>query len=418
MVWYGHFPNYLIIASGVIALSALLGSGALARSAYLSADDSEGLERLSEFAVFVCFLAFYAVTAGNDASPFNAHIRQAFAFIHGHVDVDAPNYIEHAVFQGRSYQLHPPLPAFILMPIVAIFGMDTNQTMISIIVGALDVAFAWRMLRRFRITTNARMWLTVFFGVGTIVWFETVSGTSWAVAMLFAIGFTMPALDEVLGPARPLRVGIWAGLAALARNDLVLVWPMYAALTYLKRRELRELTWMIPGFAFTMLVYTGFNWVRYHSIFDHTEFIFVESFAKGTRVFGLQYLPGNINTILFMAPALNDTFPYFHPVFGGQSLLLTSPAFLLALRPSFRRLEVVLVGLSVLAAMTPSLLYFANGYAQFGTRHYLHAFPFLLVLMAMGMHRRADQMARILIVASVFLIAFGVWHVRMYGFAS
>ena len=30
----------------------------------------------------------------------------------------------------------------------------------------------------------------------------------------------------------------------------------------------------------------------------------------------------------------------------------------------------------MLIAMTPSLFYFTNGFAQFGTRHYLHTFPF------------------------------------------
>jgi hypothetical protein len=73
------------------------------------------------------------------------------------------------------------------------------------------------------------------------------------------------------------------------------------------------------------------------------------------------------------------------------------------------------VGLAAVIAMTPSLFYFTNGFAQYGTRHYLHAFPFQLLLMAFGIHRRADQLTRILIVASVVLIAFGVWHERFYG---
>ena len=73
------------------------------------------------------------------------------------------------------------------------------------------------------------------------------------------------------------------------------------------------------------------------------------------------------------------------------------------------------MGIAALISMTPSLFYFTNGFAQYGTRHYLHTFPFLLILMALGVHRRVDQMSRILIVASVLLIAFGVWHERFYG---
>ena len=53
-------------------------------------------ELFSQFAVFVVFLAFYSITAGSDTNPFNAHVRQAVAFVHGHTLIDAPNYIEHA----------------------------------------------------------------------------------------------------------------------------------------------------------------------------------------------------------------------------------------------------------------------------------------------------------------------------------
>ena len=112
-------------------------------------------EMLSQVAVFVAFLAFYAITAGSDSSPFNAHVRQAFALIHGHSYIDAPNYIEHAQIGAYSYQLHPILPALLLMPFAAIWGMDSNQAIFSIIVGALDVALAWRLLGRFRLTVNA-----------------------------------------------------------------------------------------------------------------------------------------------------------------------------------------------------------------------------------------------------------------------
>ena len=95
---------------------------------------------LSQFAVFVVFLAFYAITAGSDTSPFNAHVRQAFAFIHGHTYIDAPNYIEHAQVGPYSYQLHPMLPAILLMPFAAIWGMNTNQNYFSI----LWVRSTWR----------------------------------------------------------------------------------------------------------------------------------------------------------------------------------------------------------------------------------------------------------------------------------
>src|SRR5271170_1361533 len=200
-------------------ISAILASAAFAYSFWLSdpASMTEVVvarnEMLSQFAVFVTFLVFYSITAGSDTSPFNAHVRQAFALNHRHTYIDAPNYIEHAQVGPFSYQLHPILPALFLMPFTAIWGMDTNQTMFSIVFGAIDVALAWRLLGRFRLTVNARAWLTVFFGAGTIVWYETVHGTSWGVSMVVAIAMTLLALDEIFDEARPGVAGSFAALA-------------------------------------------------------------------------------------------------------------------------------------------------------------------------------------------------------------
>jgi hypothetical protein len=405
----GEYPSRLLVAAGLVAFVALYATYAL-RGIELT---PKRLEALSEFAVFAMFLAFYAATAGNDSSPFNAHIRQAYSLWHAHIWIDAPNYIEHAQVGGFSYQLHPLLPAFLLMPVVAFWGMDTNQTFVAIIFGALDAALAWRMLGRFHLTTSARTWLAIFFGAGTILWSESINGGSWEVSMVVAIAFTLLALDETFGASRPLWIGILAGLAALARYDLAFVWPFYVVLVYSRRRQLAELAEFVPGFLLAAIVYVLFNELRYHSLFDRGVFIFA---PPGSRLFALPNFPGNIYTLLFMAPSVNGNFPYIHPTFGGQALILTSPAFVLALRPSYRKFETAMVALAALVAMTPSLFYFTNGFSQFGTRHYLHAFPFLLVLMAIGVHRRADQMTRILIVVSVFLIAFGVWHIRWYGY--
>jgi hypothetical protein len=407
----GEAPSRVLLFSGLIAITSLYATFVI--SALKVDTTPHHLEVLSELAVFSLFLAFYAATAGSNPSPFDAHVRQAFAFVHGHVWIDAPNFIEHAQVGKFSYQLHPLLPAFLLIPFAAVWGMDTNQTIFCMMFGALDVALAWRMLARFRLTSSARIWLTAFFGLGTIVWYEAINGGSWEVSMLVAIAFTLVALDEVLGDARPAIVGLFAGLAALARYDLSFTWPFFVSLTYLRRPRLSDLKWMAPGFALTAIIYVVFNEIRYHSLFDRGVFIFAPA---GSKLFGFQYLVGNLNTVLFMQPSENATFPYFHPTFGGQALIFTSPAFILAMRPSFRRIETVLIGLAAIVTMIPSLLYWTNGFSQFGTRHYLHAFPFLLVLMALGIHRRADQLTKILIAISIFLITFGVWHIRWYGF--
>jgi Gpi18-like mannosyltransferase len=408
--------NFLVYVALALAVCGLFAPDSAAGRAALKslAVDMHG-ERWTTFAVFVAFLMLYAVTM-YQPNPFNAHVRQAFAFIHGHTWIDAPKYIEHAQFNGQSYQLHPPLPAILLIPFVAWWGMATSQSLFSVVVGAIDVALAWKMLGRLKLTSNARVWLTVFFGMGTIIWSEAVNGGSWEVTMTVAAGFTLAALAELFGEARPWLIGLLAGLAAIARYDLAFVWPLWIALAYLRHRNIRELLPMAPGFALAALVYGAFNFARYGNLFDRGVFVFA---PQGSVLFSFKYLAGNLYTLLFMAPNVSNKFPYVHPGIGGQALILTSPAFVLALRPSFSRsVPAILLAMAVIS-IVPDLFYWTNGFAQFGTRHYVHAFPFLLALMALGLPRgRVDQLTRILIGYSVMLIAFGVWHIGFYGFGG
>jgi hypothetical protein len=410
--------NFLIYFATAIALGGLWVTRRARRGA--SASFSRRIhaalsnEQWNTLAVFAAFLALYGATMF-EPSPYNEQVRQAFAFVHGHTYIDAPqSFIEHAQIGPYSYAIHPPLPAIVLMPFTAIWGMDTNQTEFSVVIGAIDVALAWILLGQLKVNPNPRVWLTLFFGMGNILWYESVIGTTWALPMNFALLFELASLIELFGEARPLWLGIYAALTALARYDLALAAPVYAIVAMARGRKLTEMFAMVPPFLVAGAMFIGFNEVRYHTMFD-VGILKVARDQGYSGAFGIKYLPGNLFTLLFMAPTVNGTFPYIHPVFSGQALILTSPAFVLALRPSFKRLTVSMMGLGAVLVALPALFHFTNGFAQFGTRLYLPTFPFLFVMMAIGMRRRTDQLSKILISVSIFLIAFGVWHIHVWG---
>ena len=374
-------------------------------------EDTLALERWSAMAAFSAFLALYAVTRF-DPTPYNEQVRQAFALLHGHTYIDAPkSFLEAAQIGPYRYALHPPLPALLLMPWVLVYGMDIDQTTWSLFIGAIDVALMWRLLGRFRLTVDSRVWLTAFFGAGTVLWYETIMGHTWALPETVSILFTLLALHEAFGRARTLWLGIWAGLAALARYELAIAGFTYAILALMRGRRVRDILWMIPGFAAVGAFFVPFNYARFGSFFDQGVMI---TGPAGAPVFSVNYLLGNIQTVFFLEPRMIDTFPYFQPTFAGQAITYTSPAFVLALRSSLLRLEPLLMAVTALIVSIPSLLCYANGFAQFGTRHYLQVFPFLIVMMAMGM-RRADRLAKVLIVTSIIFIAYGIWYIKLWG---
>ena len=408
--WYKEFPIWPALTAGAIAWSLLVWPAALKRRL---AEDAAVLERWCTWTVFATFLALYAVSSFPN-TPYNEQVRQAVALLQGHTYIDAPkSFLEAAQIGPYRYALHPPLPAILMLPFAAIWGMNVNQTMWSLFIGAIDAALAWRLLGRFRLSVSGRVWLTLFFAAGTILWSETIYGNTWSMPETCSLMFTLAALEEAFGPARPFRLGIFAGLASLSRYELAIAGATYAILALLRGRRIRDLFLMVPGFAAVGVVFVGLNEARFGSFFDQGVAL---TGPKGAPAFGLRYLLGNINTIFFMVPNVNDNFPYFHPNFGGLSLIFTSPALVLAFKANLARIEALLMLVTAFLISLPSLLCYANGFAQFGTRHYLQVFPFLLVLMAMGM-RRPDRLTKILIVTSIIFIAFGVVHVRIWGLA-
>jgi hypothetical protein len=417
IAWFKSGPGYLAFFAAAIAVAGLA-----VRS--INKEDAPPRLRLlalspegwSTLAVFSAFLAFYAVT-GFAETDFNEQARQAVAFLHGHTYIEAPehSYIEYYQDGPYKYALHPALSAILLIPLASIWGPATPQTAFSIFVGALGVALAWRLLGRFPLKINARIWLTFFFGAGTVFWFETIQGASWSLPMVVAVCFILAALIEAFGRARPVWLGTFAALAGLARYDLVLCAPVFAGLAYMRGRRIKEVLWMAPGFIVVGVVFVALNEARFHSFFD-MGVILNQNGPKGQPIFSLRYLPGNLYTIFFMAPAYDSRFPYIHPTFMGQAIPLTSPAFVLAFRASLRRAEPLMMWFTALLGSLPSLLCWMNGYAQFGTRHYVPVFPFLLVLMALGLRRRADQFTKILIGTSIALVTFGIWHIHMWGY--
>lgn len=363
--------------------------------------------------VFVAFLGLYWITRGPETW-FNEQTRQAVAFLHGHADINGGGFIEVARVDNRMYALHPPLAAVLMMPLAAIWGEQAPQGKLAIFLGALDVALACQLFLTLGLSTEACVWLTVFFGLGTIFWSHPIDGNTWAMPMIVAVGFTFAALIEVFGQARPLWLGILVALAALARYDLALTIPVFMGLAFLRGRSLRELLWMAPGLTAALLGFVAFNEVRYGTWFDVGVSV---TGPHGGPAFSPLYIPARFYEVFFLAPGLDaGTFPYFKPLAQGQSLTLTSPAFALALRPSFRRPEVVLLALAVVLGSIPSLLCYTGGLG-FGARHFIQVFPFLIAMMALGMPKPVDQLSKILIGLSVALVGLGLWRLRISGFA-
>jgi hypothetical protein len=223
----------------------------------------------------VVALGIYLATQGERF--YDHFVWQASAFLEGQAAIRYPvggsaTSYGNAFFQDvlpvvssdgvpRGLIPFPPLPALILVPFVAAWGLNADDQTIFTTLAALDVAICWWMIGRLRIRPVARLAATLFFAFGTVFWYTAQLATTWYQAHIVAVGLAMlavglaigndreaqadePGLDGVSGdegvPAPPpsarhrlaidrrqFVVGLLFGLAATARLTTLVAAPFF-----------------------------------------------------------------------------------------------------------------------------------------------------------------------------------------------
>jgi hypothetical protein len=208
---------------------------------------------------------------------YNHFVWQASAFLEGQAAIRYPvsstaDGLGNAFFQDvlpvassdgvpRGLIPFPPLPALILVPFVAVWGLATDDQRIFTALAAVDVAICWWMLGRLRIKPISRLATVIFFAFGTAFWYAAQLATTWYQAHIVAVGLAMlavglaigadpaaqddeRAIDQPAGEAPPTAdadppsrrlaidrrqfvVGLLFGLAATARLSILVAAPFF-----------------------------------------------------------------------------------------------------------------------------------------------------------------------------------------------
>jgi hypothetical protein len=368
----------------------------------------------------------------------------------------------------------PPLPALLLLPFVAVWGLATDAQTIFTILAAVDVAICWWALAALPVRPAVRLGTTVFLAVGTVFWYTAQVATTWYQAHIVAVGLTLLAIgvalraDEALAPVataargtlgsavrvdgRQFVAGLLFGLACTARLTVIFGAPFFAFVG--SGGDWRRRTWSAGvGAALPIAALVAYNLLTTGHLF-HPAYDYLYALeAHGYPALGYhpdwsmedpRYLAQNIGIALLGPP---DVLPRFLPdslavqpvgvcsdpgaVRGlfdlacplavprdvGMSVLLTSPAFLLAIPVLGRAARSRLVAGAVVAVVLVSvanLMHFSQGWVQFGYRFSLDATPFALVLVALGAERLIDRRRWGLAIAAGLLvvsIAINLWGV-------
>jgi len=446
---------------------------------------------------------------------YNQFVWQAAAFLDGRAAIPWPvggNYFfqdvlplrdAHGALTGYALLPFPPLPAIVLMPFVALFGLATDERVVSVALGALDVVICWWALGRLPVSRGVRLATTVFFGFGSVAWYAASLGTTWYFAHVVALAPALLAVGVALGGDRSFaadaaRVAdraedhetppFGSRLAAAARAVAMDLWSLLRRpVSFLDRRQFvagllfgiactARLT-IVLGAPFFVFVGSGgsmtrravsaglgaaipiglllaYNVATTGQLFHPGYEYLYQLEARGYRALGynpawkiedIRYLPQNLGIMLTSLPAIlpntmpglaggqplctepgavrglfDVACPIAMPRDIGMSILLTSPAYLLAI-PALRRLRssrLVAGGtLAIVAIAVVNLMHFSQGWVQFGYRFSNDFVAFALPLVAIGMARRGGvtRLAVVLLAASVAVNFWGMTWGNLLG---
>lgn len=391
-----------------------------------------------ELVLFLVSLAAYALSSGSmlaHQSQAPHFVYQADAFLHGQLALrvaQPPNFNDWVLWNGRWYVSFPPFPAVLMMPMVAIWGLQFNDVAFTIVVAAANVALLHRLLRR--VQPARAEWehaaLALVFGFGTVAWTCAIRGEVWFTAETVGVTLTLLYLHASLQGRQPFLAGLAVGCAAITRTPLAFaaVFFVFEALFPdgpVEAGKLRDparwrAAWrkLVPYLAAIVAVAIPMAWandVRFGSLteFGHSH-LFNNRVNAQIREFGLfhyAFLERNLHDAFTRLPEIR-----FHPFkigFSGEgmSLFVTTPLFFYLLWPKEKPQLHRTLWLTVAVVALPGFFYQNSGYYQFGFRFSLDYTPYLIVLLALG----ARPLTRLFWLAALAGIAVNGWGAAVFN---
>jgi hypothetical protein len=361
------------------------------------------------------------VFSGFRATVFNNFVWLADAWLQGkpYLPHFPGDYIDAIPYHGRAYVIEAPFPAVLMLPLVAVWGLQANQTAVSIVLGGAGAAAAWRVARLAGVSRGWTALLVAFLVFGTSFAFCAADGSVWYVAHAGAVAFTLLAIAECLGSRVPWRVALWALCAAFCRYPMMLALPAYALAIWpqIRARPARLIGAVAIGalFAVPSALY---NYARWGTIADvgFTKFYYVMDFGAtaGAPPFALHNLGAQLQFFFVQPPHLIASPPYLIAGTFGTALTYTSPALLIALFAPLRERAVQWLWFATACCALPAFLYYSTGMVQFGARHALDFIPFLYALMAYAIRARPS---RWYVAPLVWSIVFGLVELAVWMWA-
>jgi len=401
---------------------------------------------------FVAGLACFGAASWDrlaEHSSDNHYVYMAEGMVHGrlHLEGAPPHRNDWAKYGDEWYVSFPPAPAVLMIPGVAIWGLDLNDRIFTLLFAAAGPALLLLLLQTLaaagRIDRRRRdLWLlAALYGLGTVYFFAAVQGSVWYTAHMVGgvamILFLLASLDG----RHPLLAGLCLGAAFACRPLMLLAFPvfLYEALRPHAPEDARGIGRWLTGavrsagparlsravvlFGLPVAAVIGLvmlmNWARFDDPFEFGHRYLQVRWAGRIEKWGLfnyHFLPRNLAVALASLPWLSERPPHIGISRHGLALWLTTPVLLWVLWPAARTRQYAALAIAAVLVALPSLLYQNTGWIQFGYRFSLDYTPLLMLMLAAGGRRFGKAFWALALVAFAVNLFGAVTFDRMWEF--
>ena len=321
---------------------------------------------------------------------YNSYVLQAQRWLSGHLDLGQNySYLEIAEYGGRYYVSFPPIPSVILLPFIAVFGLNVPDHLIAVIIGIIGALYCLQLALKTGVSYTAAVIWTLLLTAGSNFIHIAYRADVWYFAQNCAFTFTVMSL--YYGYCVSKRT-LWLPLFCLALAVgcrplnfvyipivLYLLWQNYIRKTGLSNC-LRRPLWLLPA-VITAVFLMSLNAARFGDIFEFGHNYLSEFTQESPNgQFWIGYIPENLKQ-MFRLPELQDGRLMFQ-IFNGTALWLVSPVFavwlILALKASYNNIKNPLFWLCTVLSVLHLLFLCAHktlGGWQFGNRYTVDLLP-------------------------------------------
>jgi hypothetical protein len=335
---------------------------------------------------------------------------------------------------GNWYVPNPPIPAIILIPFVALWGVDGIDTVIfSLAMASITALFIFLILKELsglhwiRLPDSGMIWLVGLFSFGTVQWWLSLTGTMYHYSQICTVFFCALAFWCALKKAPAWSVGLCLSAAILSRPNVIVLWPALVAIKIQIEHDRNNLIWKQVLFwslyssipiIISVLMLLLYNHLRFGNLLDFgyttiSGSSLTVSMAQEYGMFSPHFIFYNLYWMFAgFLPKLIEKCRYFFPRGSGMSIFLTTPAFVYLFRRFKFSWWAIGSWIAIFLSIVVLAMYHNTGAEQYGYRYIMDFIIPIILLVSVNAGKRISIPLKILIIISIIVNYYGIisWY--------